>query len=113
MKKTLSLALLSAFALLLAFKPIKNWQSKFATVSKNGALSYTPDEKGNVLPDFSRVGYYNGDKEIPTIAVVKTIFPSADAETQIRSAIDELSQQPLNKDGFRGAILLKKGTYKL
>lgn len=72
-----------------------------------------PDEKGNILPDFSHVGFYAGDKNIPEVVVVKTIGPSADAENQIQSAIDELSKQPLNKDGFRGAILLKKGVYTI
>jgi hypothetical protein len=97
----------------LSFKSTETWQSKFVIVGKDGLLQYQPDEKGNILPDFSRVGYYNGDKEIPAISVVKTIAPSADAEQKIQAAIDELSKQPLDKNGFRGAILLKKGTYTI
>jgi hypothetical protein len=98
---------------LAGFSVSKKWQSKFVTVNKDGSLTYIPDEKGNVIPDFSRVGYYNGDKEIPDIAVVKTISPSADAEKQIQNVIDELSKKPLDKNGFRGAVLLKKGTYTI
>jgi hypothetical protein len=96
-----------------SFKASNKWQSKFVRLNKNGSLEYLPDEKGNTIPDFSRVGYYHGDKEIPTVAVVKTISPADDAEQQIQTAIAELSKQPLDKTGFRGAILLKKGTYTI
>jgi hypothetical protein len=98
---------------LTGFSAIKEWQSKLVTVTKNGAITYVPDEKGNRLPDFSRVGYYNGDKNIPNIAVLKTLSPSANAEQKIQNAIDELSKQPLDKNGFRGAVLLKKGAYTI
>jgi len=91
------------------------WESKFIRVNKNGSLEYIPDLKGNIIPDFSRVGYYGGDKNIPDIPVVKTIEPAATgtSERQIQSAIDEVSKRPFDKDGFRGAILLKKGIYKI
>ncbi|HWI93068.1 MAG TPA: hypothetical protein VNT20_17445 [Flavisolibacter sp.] len=108
-RKTVLLIL--AAVSLAGFSYVKQWQSKFVTVNKDGSLTYIPDEKGNVIPDFSRVGYYNGDKEIPNIAVIKTITPSADAESKIQNAIKELAKQPLDKNGFRGAVLLKKGTY--
>jgi hypothetical protein len=105
--------LIPLMAVLAAFKCITQWQSKFLTVNKDGSLTYIPDENGNTIPDFSRVGYYHGDKEIPEVATVKTIAPSADAEQQIQSAINELAKQPLDKNGLRGTILLKKGTYTI
>lgn len=111
-KKTIA-SLLLLPVLIFAFTPIKKWQSKFVEVNKDGSLNYIPDDQGNILPDFSRVGYYNGDIEIPEVSVVKTISPSANAETEIQNAIDQLSKQPLNQNGFRGAILLKKGTYTI
>ena len=91
------------------------WESKFIKQNKDGTLKYIPDEKGNIIPDFSRVGYYAGDKTIPDVPVVKTIEPATEgtSETVIQSAIDEVSKKPINKDGFRGTILLKKGTYKI
>lgn len=98
---------------ILSFTGAKTWESKFIKVNKDGTLKYIPDEKGNIIPDFSRVGYYAGDKEIPNIAVAKTINPSDNAMTDIQAAIDELSKAPLDKNGFRGTILLKKGTYKI
>lgn len=95
--------------------PSPTWESKFIKVNKDGSLKYTPDDKGNIIPDFSRVGYYSGDKAIPNIPVVKTIEPAANgtSEEVIKAAIEEVSKKPPGKDGFRGAILLKKGTYKI
>jgi hypothetical protein len=91
------------------------WQSKFIKVDKKGNLVYVPDEKGNVIPNFSKVGYYGGDKTIPDIAVVKTISSTGTEsdEMLIQAAIDEVAKKPLDKNGFRGAVLLKKGTYKI
>ena len=108
------LLLLTAFILSFIL-PLPPWESKFIKVNKDGSLKYIPDEKGNIIPDFSRVGYYGGDKDIPDVAVVKTIEPAAEgtSEAIIQSAIDELSKKPLDKNGFRGTILLKKGTYKI
>lgn len=96
-----------------SFTAPEAWPSKYVRLQKDGALKYTPDEKGNTIPDFSRVGYYGGDAPIPDVAVVKTLSPSKDALQQIQAAIDELSKSPLNQQGFRGTILLKKGVYKL
>src|SRR6185369_865428 len=97
--------------LISSFIATNKWQSKFVKENKDGSLEYIPDEKGNIIPDFSRVGYYHGDKEIPNVAVVKTILPVEFPEKPIQEAIDELSKQPLDKNGFRGTVLLKKGSY--
>jgi pectin methylesterase-like acyl-CoA thioesterase len=61
------------------------------------------------------VGYYAGDKTIPDVPVVKTIEPAVNGTSEmiIQSAIDEVSKRTPDKDGFRGTILLKKGTYKI
>lgn len=100
----------------LAFKiHADSWQSKLVTLNTDGTLTYHPDEQGNTLPDFSRVGYHEGDKDIPTVPVVKTVSAPADGNGQqvIQDAINEVSKMPLGADGFRGAILLKKGIYKI
>jgi hypothetical protein len=98
-----------------SYEPSPAWESKFVKVNKQGLLEYVADEKGNAIPDFSNVGYYGGDRSIPEVAVVKTISPSGtdNDEAIIQSAIDELSQKSLDKNGFRGTLLLKKGTYKI
>jgi hypothetical protein len=109
-----ALLLLTAFILSFIL-PSPAWESKFIKVNKDGTLKYVPDEKGNTIPDFSRVGYYGGDKDIPDIVVVKTIEPAANgtSETIIQSAIEEVSKRPLDKNGFRGTIFFKKGIYKI
>ncbi|MBO9617633.1 MAG: hypothetical protein J7539_01250 [Niabella sp.] len=98
---------------IVAFIHTKQWQSKFVQVNPDGSLHYTPDERGNTLPDFSRVGYKTGNVPIPDVRVVQTIAPGPDAATAIQNAIDALSKKPVGPDAFRGAILLKKGTYPI
>ncbi|WP_017258115.1 hypothetical protein [Pedobacter arcticus] len=102
------------FLALSSFKLVKEWNSKFVHQGKNHELVYLADEKGNTIPDFSHVGYHHGNKEIPDVAIVKTLTaPEGDAGSTIQKAIDEVSAYPIQKDGFRGAILLKKGTYQI
>lgn len=105
----------AALVLALRFQPApdKKWESRFIKVNDNGSLTYIPDEKGNTIPDFSYVGYYGGDKPIPQAPVVKTLGPSDNDQQTIQSAIDELSRQSPDANGIRGAILLKKGIYKI
>ena len=107
--------------LILSFQPgtgdpvIKEWESKFIKQENDGSLKYTPDEKGNIIPDFSRVGFYGGDQSIPEVPVVKTVSPTGtdNDETAIQAAIDEVSKRTMDKNGFRGTILLKRGVYKI
>lgn len=103
--------------LILAFAPKteKIWQSEWLKIGTSGKLEYIPDEKGNILPDFSRVGYHHGDRQIPDVPVVSSISPQPKGKSDqvIQKAIDEVAKMPLNNNGFRGAILLKKGTYKI
>jgi hypothetical protein len=83
-------------------------------VQSNGQLTYTPDSLGNRVPDFSYAGYMAGEKSIPDVPI-KVVVPvvSGDATLRIQSAIDYVSKLPLDKNGFRGAVLLQKGTYKV
>lgn len=113
-KQKISALLLAIFAISFQLR-LPKWESRFIQIGKNGSLKYIADEKGNTIPDFSRVGYYNGDRPIPHVAVVKTIEPATSGSSQeiIQSAIDEVAKKQPGKDGFRGAILLKKGTYNI
>ena len=80
---------------------------------KDGRLVYTPDYRGNRIPDFSRVGYRNG-MDIPNIPVILELEPQDGDDTErIQAAINTVSSMPLNDEGFRGALLLKKGIYKI
>lgn len=97
----------------IAFTGMPAWESKFVKQQKNGQLDYKADKQGNIIPDFSAVGYYHGDKPIPDVAVAITVSPSENAMQQIQAAIDKLSGQQPDASGFRGAILLKRGTYNI
>ena len=90
------------------------WQSKYLKVT-NGKLTYIPDDKGNIIPDFSRVGYHQGEMEIPDVKIVKTVTAPIEGSSQemIQQAIDEIAQLPPDQNGFRGTLLLKKGTYRI
>ncbi|WP_345954567.1 DUF4955 domain-containing protein [Mucilaginibacter sp. PAMB04168] len=82
-------------------------------LQKDGSLQYKADAKGNTLPDFSNVGYHSGEKEWPNVQVVKTISPAAEGSSEqiIQDAINEVSARAPDANGYRGAVLLKKGKY--
>jgi hypothetical protein len=92
-----------------------SWESKFLKVNSDNTITYVPDEKGNVIPDFSRVGYHEGDRPIPNVRVVEKIKPSSKGSSQeiIQKAIDKVSLRVPDENGFRGAILFKKGRYQI
>lgn len=81
---------------------------------KDGKLNYTPDEKGNRIPDFSYCGYMAGEQAIPD-ALVKVVVPAkgGDATLRIQSALNYVAKLPVGKDGLRGAVLLEKGKYEI
>jgi hypothetical protein len=104
--------LLVLFILFFACAQVPAQQSSYVYVGKDGKLEYTPDEHGNVIPDFSQCGYKKNNELIPIVPVRKTVSPtSGDHQALIQSAIDEVSALSLNDNGFRGAVLLKKGVY--
>ena len=79
-----------------------------------GKLAYVPDEHGNVIPDFSHAGYGGGGMKLPDVPVKVTLEPRAgDNAFLIQDAIDRVSRMPRGEDGFRGAVLLKAGSYDL
>lgn len=80
----------------------------------DGRLMYSKDKQGNRLPDFSYVGYHSGERAIPGVPVVAELSPAeGDNTTAIQTAIDELGARPAGEDGFRGALLLKRGVYRV
>jgi hypothetical protein len=110
------------FLLILVFLLIKysgtnaqqNWSPEQVYYGKGGNLTYTPDEQGNIIPDFSNVGYQYGDVEIPGIPVKVEVMPvDGDDRVTIQTAIDLVAEMEPDSNGFRGAVLLKAGTYEL
>jgi hypothetical protein len=89
------------------------------TVSKvypgpDGKLVYVPDDQGNTIPDFSCAGYGGGGTPIPTAPVKETVWPVVgDNTANLQAAIDRVSALPLDKNGFRGAVLIRMGYYKM
>ncbi|KAF9584475.1 hypothetical protein BGW38_006345, partial [Lunasporangiospora selenospora] len=81
-----------------------------------------PDQFNNTIPDFSRVGYRQGHVQLPSVPVRVVVEPSVqediDDTTRIQEAIDQVASLPLEPFGeegsaFRGAVLLKAGTYRV
>lgn len=81
---------------------------------EKGKLVYTPDSLGNRIPDFSYCGYKASQQSIPAIPV-KVVVPvvKGDATLRIQSALDYVATLPVDENGFRGAVLLQKGTYEV
>src|SRR3954449_5775935 len=80
----------------------------------DGKLVYVPDEQGNTIHDSSHAGYKGGGVAIPTVPIKETIWPVlGDNPSNIQAAIDKVSAMPLDKNGFRGAVLLRAGYYKM
>jgi len=86
--------------------------SSLVALNSPGNLVYTPDSKGNIIPEFSGVGYRNSEAPIPDFAVVKTVNAVAgDNLANIQNAINEVSTYTPDVSGFRGAMTFKAGTY--
>ena len=99
---------------LVIFSQLINSQTTtLVSIDANGKLTYKADEKGNVIPDFSGVGYQNSEKPIPFVPVVKTVTAIVgDNVANVQNAINDVAAMPL-VNGIRGAILFKSGTYEL
>lgn len=82
--------------------------------TKEGKLTFTTDNLGNRIPDFSFAGYMASEKAIPNVQN-KIFVPKQeeDATKRIQTAIDYVSNLKPDKTGFRGAVLLDKGTFKV
>src|SRR5579872_1329891 len=90
--------------------------SSLAHPDSSGRLIYAKDIKGNVIPDFSYAGYMGGGVRIPDVGVRITLGPkpaASDDCARIQAAIDAVSKMPADESGFRGAVLLLRGTYNV
>ena len=94
--------------------------AQLVSVNKKGNLVYEKyanqgqDNAVNTVPDFSMAGYRGGGVAIPTVAVKATVSPARGDDTdRIQAAINRVSALPVDENGFRGAVLLKKGTYQV
>jgi hypothetical protein len=77
-------------------------------------LVYVPDDQGNIIHDASHAGYAGGGVGIPTVPVRETIWPVAGDNTQnIQTAVDKVAARQPDAFGFRGAVLLRAGYYRM
>ncbi len=85
---------------------------QWVAVGANRKLEYKTTPKGDRIMDFSHAGYMGGGVALPTLPVKKEVAPSGGDDTAaIQAAIGEVSALPL-VNGFRGAVLLKPGTFR-
>ena len=93
---------------------VEKTASKTCRVDETGKLAYTKDAKGNRLPDFSHVGYHSGEKVIPDVPVRMTLEPTEGDDTKrIQAALDKLGILRRRHPGKLGALLLKRGVYRV
>jgi hypothetical protein len=88
-------------------------QSPSLRLRPDSTLDYLPDARGNIIPNFSRVGYHHGDRSIPDAVVRIEVTPSDDDHRTIQAAIDRVARMPADVRGLRGAVLLLPGTYRI
>lgn len=92
-------------------------QDKLVTMAGEGRLEYHPyTPEGDLLPDFSYCGYQGNEAPIPNVKIVAYVAPdpkSKDDTRRIQAVIDKVASMPLDGYGFRGCILLKRGTYRI
>lgn len=71
-------------------------------------------DKPLLCPDYSYCGYKASEEEIPMVSIQLRLGPiQGDATTAIQEALDQLATLPTTADGFRGALLLAPGEYRL
>jgi len=87
-------------------------ESSIVYLGSDNRLTYVSDMESNRIPDFSHAGYEGGGVPLPQVKTVLEIEPIAgDNTSHIQTAIDSVSAAPIDANGFRGALLLKPGTY--
>lgn len=90
---------------------IKALDRQWVAMGAKGKLEYKATPKGDRIMDFSHAGYMGGGVALPMLPVKKEVAPSGgDDSAALQAAIGEVSALPL-VNGFRGAVLLKPGTF--
>lgn len=89
--------------------------ARSVTVGADGRLAYAADAQGNRVMDFSHCGYGGGGVKLPDVPVAVTLKPEAsgDDTARVQAAVEEVAKRPLGADGYRGAVMLSAGTYRI
>ena len=105
---------LSVFVLVQPAASQDFWESEIVYTGADGGLVYEWDEEGNRIPNFSRAGYHGGGVSLPDVPTVVTVSPSDGDDTEnIQAAVDEVGARTPDANGFRGAVELTAGTFRV
>jgi hypothetical protein len=91
-------------------------RSALVVADESGRLVYrTYSARGDVLPDFSQCGFGGGGVPLPVAAAVVVVEARAEGDdtARIQAALNEVAARPLGADGLRGAVLLRRGRYRV
>ena len=103
-----------AIILIIATTTVNMLFAQSLQITSNQKIEYTTSERGDRIPDFSYCGYMASEQEIPFVpAKVYVACDEDDATERIQQAIDYVSSLPVDKNGFRGAVELEKGHYRM
>lgn len=93
---------------------IREKSSPSVALGPEGNLVYQIDKRGNRIPDFSHCGFMGANQSIPNAPIRITVTPApGDNTLRIQKALDYVASMPIDAQGIRGAVLLKKGRYKI
>lgn len=108
------IVLLLSFVLATASAYTQKARLPLPVQQRGGAMVYNPDESGNRVPDYSYSGYMASEAEIPLVPV-KALVPATDTDATeyIQAALNYVSSLEPDQNGFRGAVLLEPGRYKV
>lgn len=94
-----------------AAKPMNHPRIALATLGLLAAATAFCAPPADVL-DFSTAGYRGGGVALPVVRAAYAVVPSGGDDTRfIQAAIDATAARPPDAQGFRGAVLLRPGTY--
>lgn len=91
----------------------RDWSQRFVYPGSDGKLVYDHSESGDRIPDFSHCGYGGGGVPIPYVPASVCVSPSQNDGVRIQAALDYVGSLSEKADGFRGAVLLSAGTFRL
>ncbi|MEI6946959.1 DUF6298 domain-containing protein [Paraflavisolibacter sp. H34] len=76
---------------------------------------FCPEAQPTSSPiDFSYAGYGGGGVRLPVVPAVLSVSPTGGDDTRLlQAALNELARQPLGADGFRGALQLSAGVFRI
>jgi hypothetical protein len=93
-------------------QPTLPWQ--VPADAEDHAARFAPTDSADGLPDFSGVGYRNGEADLPDPPVVMTVAPGEGDDTaRVQAGIDAVGQRPPDATGYRGTLLLLPGTFEI